>query len=218
MSDDFARMRHEFELYVKSNQNRFDDVFATLCFASLALSLQFSERDNSIARPVLVISWILYLVAALLAGWRMMAAPQFDKINLAKNQLSSFVTQRRIDFTNPYWMQCLREGRFVDPDSAAVMTQDAAVAGFRKAENNLAEATLNLDNLQRTLTLRFNWSLRLFVGALVLNGTYLSINFLRDNSETLHVNARPLDSDSSSTHPAQGSPASPGPTGDASGK
>ena len=72
MNDSYETQDHALQLYIKASQSRFDQSFAGLCFAAPALSLQFSTREHSILRPALILAWASYLVAGLLAGWRLM--------------------------------------------------------------------------------------------------------------------------------------------------
>lgn len=179
MDDVDRQISHDIRVRVKEGQVRFDQSFATLCFAALALSLQFSERANSALKPVLVVAWGLYLVAALLAGWRLMTTPQFDKISWAKNYLDSFLKQRRIDLKDPGFAERLGSGELVDSDTGEPATQDGIAEGIQKGESSLREALAILAALQRKFGLAFRACVLSLIVALLLNGLYLAVNFLR---------------------------------------
>ena len=169
---------HELLMRAKDGQDHFDRTFATLCFAALALSLQFSEREQSAWKTTLVIAWALYLVAAILAGWRLMAGPQFERMNWAQLTVQRFVEQRRTDLLNPMFVAALDAGNALDPRTGKSLTLQDAQAGLASEEGNLKLATTNMDALQRKLKWRFNASLVALVVALMLNGFYVAVNFL----------------------------------------
>jgi hypothetical protein len=179
MNDVAKQISHDIVSRIKEGQSRFDQYFATLSFGALALSLQFSQREHSSCRWLLIASWVLYLATALLAGWRMLASPQFDKISWAQSELDGSVKQRRIRLTDPVFLAALEAKNVVDPDTAKTVTKDDVIRGLAREEANLREASRNLANLQSRLKFRFQVSLWLLVFAFLLNGTYVAVNFLK---------------------------------------
>ena len=184
VSDADDQISRDLLFRAKTGQDSFDRLFATLCFAALALSLQFSEREDSTCRWALVAAWLLYAGAALLAGWRLMATPQFDKMNWAELTLRRFISQRRRDLLDPTLLQAIQEGRALDPDTGKSLTLADAQAGVAGEEQKLRTASQNIAKLQAKLKLRFNFAMGMFIAALCVNGFYLAVNFLRQELQS----------------------------------
>ncbi len=179
MNDSYETQDHALQLYIKASQSRFDQSFAALCFAALALSLQFSTREHSILRPVLILAWASYLVAGLLAGWRLMYTPKIDAVARGQDIVERFVARRTVELQDPQWLEYLSSGRMIDSRTGHPMTRDSAMTSFREEETKLAVITEQLRRLQTGAVWRFCIALGTFSLAVVLNGVYLSVSFLR---------------------------------------
>jgi len=72
--------------------HKFEYSFTTLCFAILGLSIQFSPNYGRVWAPLLVVAWSFLLLAALLAGYRIVYRIVILKINYQVNQNEGYKT------------------------------------------------------------------------------------------------------------------------------
>jgi len=163
-------------LQIRASQEKFDYAFTSLCFASFVLSLNFSPREEATYTIILVSAWGLYLVSALLGGWRLMTSPQVDKINLAKNRIDRFIKDTRASFLNPEVVDAFKDNRVLNSESGKRLTLDQLSQGLKNEEAKLEMATKNLKALDKKMVPAFKAQVVCYCLALVLNVTYLSIN------------------------------------------
>jgi hypothetical protein len=108
-----------------------------------------------------------------------MYTPKIDAAARAQDIVERFVSRRRAELQDPQWLEYLNSGRMVDSRTGHPMTRDAAANSFREEETKLAVITDQLRRLQKRAVWRFWIALGTFSLAAVLNGVYLSVNFLR---------------------------------------
>ena len=58
----------------------------------------------------------MYLLSALLGGWRLMEFTQFFKMDLARIKLDNFVRQRSFDLQQPAFLKAAEAGRVRRPE------------------------------------------------------------------------------------------------------
>lgn len=167
----------------RAGQDRFDYALATLCFAALALSLQFSERPDSTWRPLLVTAWAAYLTSALLAGSRLMALPQFDKINAAVVHTQAIIRSQKAVLRDPGGQQALDRGLYPNPETGVPITREEVAKWVHESEANVGTGTQSMKKIARRARCCFRLCIVSLLLAFVLNGLYLSINFLADGAQ-----------------------------------
>jgi hypothetical protein len=76
----------DFNLHVIEINSKFEYAYAGLCFAALALSIQFSPAMGNCLPWLLVSSWFLLVLSSLIAGYRLMKQPVFLSFESATKQ------------------------------------------------------------------------------------------------------------------------------------
>lgn len=164
--------------YIKDKQDKFESAFTLLSFATLSLSVQFLSSFGKIAPYLLVISWVVFFVAAFCGAYRLMMSPQLDKIDRARVQINTFVVQRKIELQNPDFIAKVKINPPFDSATATRFGLDEMKATLKKEEDNLETAEKNLVLLDRKLLCLFYIQVGAYLLASAMTLVFVSINYL----------------------------------------
>lgn len=166
-------------LYVKNKQDKFDESFTILVFATFALSIQFLPPMGKCLGFLLVISWGCFLIAALCGGYRLMMTPQMDKIDGAKNALETFITTRKTELASADFVSAVTAGMATDPKTMAPQSIENLKKGLEEEERKLRIAQKNLDDIQRKLPCIFNAQIIFYLSGSLTALIFVSVNYLK---------------------------------------
>lgn len=159
---------------IEEQDQKFGYAFATLCFAILGLSIQFSPHYGKAWAPLLVVAWALLLVSALIAGYRIVYRVVAMKINYQMNKGENYKTHA---------LQILNVKK-VDPDRKVVrpdgsdLPMDELQAGLNDAAKLLAEGEVSFNKLDKRLSALYWVQIGAFLSGLICNFIFVSINYL----------------------------------------
>lgn len=179
MSGEHVQRDFDLQLYIKSKADKFYYAFTTLCFATLALSIQFSPQMGKAWPYLLIVSWIAYLCASIAGGWWLMISPQFDQFSRLENKLENSIAQRKFNVENPIYLQSLEAGRVINSDTNKPMTKDDVLEALKTEETTLADVKKkDLEPINKKMRCLFKTQIWSYIIALVLNGVFIAKNFL----------------------------------------
>lgn len=168
----------DFELYVKDKSDRVDQQFVTLIFATLALSVQFSQSMGSEFPWILIASWGFLGIAAFCGCWRISRGPVFDRLNHQRNQIRNFIQKRSIELLDPVFVANIAAGRATDPDTLRTLTLDGVREALVREKQSLTKAESLMDGIAKKFPILYKVQYWSYVVGLLLNGLFASLNLL----------------------------------------
>jgi len=154
--------------------HKFEYAFATLSFGTLALSIQFSPNYGHTWAPLLVAAWTLFLVASLLAGYRIIYRIVGLKINYNRNKAEDYQSKMS---TVAQQKRAVRFMQVID-SSGKQMSIEEIEQGLEKNMKNVSLGTELMESLDKRLSRLYWVQMGAFLGGLTCNFVFVSINYL----------------------------------------
>lgn len=159
---------------IEEQDQKFGYAFATLCFAILGLSIQFSPNYGKIWAPLLVAAWSLLLTSALIAGYRIVYRVVAMKINYQMNKGENYITHAKqilnVKKVNPYQ-------KVIRPDGSDLPIPELQ-GGLADAEKLVAEGAASFKKLDSRLSTLYWVQIGAFLCGLICNFVFVSVNYL----------------------------------------
>ena len=161
----------EFDLedFVSKLSIKFDYAFTSICFGTLALSLQFSPNMGDRLGLFLVVSWLLLLLSGFTGGWRLMTQPTFYRLNLAKNELEEFTVRRKQQLSDPQFLTALENDLVTIRTTLKALDLDSLKKTLGREEKKLEIANHNLAKLGPKFPMVFKVQMWTFLMGISLN-------------------------------------------------
>ncbi|MEZ4750944.1 MAG: hypothetical protein R3B54_10070 [Bdellovibrionota bacterium] len=170
--------RDELQFRALDAEARFEYQFALLIFATLTLSIQFSPPMGASMRCLLIAAWLFFLVAGVVAGWRLSKLPLAYRLNWGELTQAELVKNRKSQLAEPTFTRGLAAGRVLDADTKQPMTLSDYTSMVEESEKNLKEITSRREALSRCYQIAFWAQILLFLAGIVCNGIFLGMGLL----------------------------------------
>lgn len=152
--------------HIQQQQMKFFYSLTALSFAILGLSIQFSPGYGKSWPLVLILSWSILLVSAIIGGWRLIMIPNLHRIDFETQDIKKFISdiQKAESWPGPVI------GDIPSPDTK------------QKAKDNISKAESYKLKQQSRIEWTYYVQIYGFILGVILNLIFISINYLEVKS------------------------------------
>lgn len=165
-------------------QEKFVNSFTSLCFATLAISIQFGSKLGQIMPYMLILTWVLLFLASVSGGYWIMYTPEILRLFTERKKANEYLKMFSFSLSKESFIQFVRNGAFADlEDTSKTFTVQDVQNRIENEKKRLKFIDSETEVLEKRtlraykLMVRF-YILGVFGFGLFAAGNYLEVNFL----------------------------------------